>query len=78
MNFEYYEILREPVIKKGSMYETFDEWSELVLVVIKLLKDEVLNERDKMWLKETSDAIDWSLEDVIDELKNIERSEREG
>jgi len=70
---DHYEVLQEPIPRESSTYELFSEWPEIGLVAKKLFKGEELNERDEGWLREVSEVTGWELNDVIDDLKNINR-----
>lgn len=69
--------LPQPVPGESSTHELLNEWPELWLVAAKLFKGEGLSERDEAWLREVSEATGWELNDVIDELKNIDRDPAE-
>jgi len=73
---DYYEVLQEPVPRESSTHEQFD-CPELQLLAAKLFKGRELNEQDRGWLKEISEVTGWELNDVIDELKNIDRDPAE-
>jgi len=52
--------------------ELVREWPEVVDISMKLVREEELDERDKLWIKELAAASGWSTDDIVDELKNLD------
>lgn len=49
------------------------EWPEIFRIYEKLNKGETLNTLDKEWIKEISKESGWSMDNVIDEIKNADK-----
>ena len=52
--------------------ELVHEWPEVVAISMKLVHEEGLDERDKLWIKELAAASGWSVDDIVEELKNLD------
>ena len=52
--------------------ELVHEWPEVVAISMKLVHEEELDERDKLWIKELAAASGWSVDDIVEELKNLD------
>jgi len=49
------------------------KWPEVVRIHEKLVKGEKFSSLDKQWIKELVEATGWSVEDVMDEIKNLDK-----
>jgi len=52
--------------------ELLREWPEVVEVSAKLLRGEKLDKRDELWIREVAEAAGWSVNDVVEEFKNLD------
>ena len=60
--------------KEGSETKIkLNDWPEIVTIHDKLIRGESLNTLDKDWINELSKEIGWSLDDVMDEIKNLDK-----
>ena len=50
-----------------------NDWPEIVSIHDKLVKGESLNTLDIDWINELSKEIGWSVDDVMDEIKNLDK-----
>jgi len=49
------------------------KWPEVVRIHEKLVKGERFSSLDKQWIKELVEETGWSVEDVMDEIKNLDK-----
>jgi len=52
--------------------ELLREWPEVAEISTKLLRGEKLDERDELWIREVAEAAGWSVNDVVEEFKNLD------
>jgi len=52
--------------------EILREWPEVVEISAKLVREERLDERDELWIREVAEATGWSVDDVIEEFKSLD------
>jgi len=52
--------------------ELLREWPEVVEVFAKLLRGERLDKRDELWIREVAEATGWSMNDVVEEFRNLD------
>ena len=52
--------------------ELVREWAEVVAISMKLVRGEKLNECDELWIRELATASGWSIDDIVEELKNLD------
>jgi len=48
------------------------EWPEIVAIYTKLIRGEGLDEHERLWVKELAEASGWSINDMVEELKNLD------
>jgi len=57
-----------------SLTEELKDWPEVVEIHKKLAKGEKLNTKDLQWIEEISKESGWSVDDVVDEIKNVDKA----
>jgi len=57
-----------------SLTEELKDWPEVVEIHKKLAKGEKLNTKDLQWIEEISKESGWSMDDVVDEIKNVDKA----